>query len=111
MPEAQDGAVNVVLVSAPDVETAERLVRTLVDEQLAACGNIIPGITSIYRWQGVVQRESEVLVLLKAPAAKLARLTERVPQLHPYEVPEVLVLEVAGGHSPYLDWVREAGGL
>lgn len=101
--------VHVVLVTAPDTETAEKLVRTVIDERLAVCGTIVPGGISIYRWQGEVQRESEVVVLLKAHEDTLARLIRRVPELHPYDVPEVLALPVVGGHRPYLDWIRGAG--
>ena len=105
-----DTGARVVLVTAPDLAVAERLVRTLVEERLAACGNIVPGVTSIYRWQGGIQRDEEVLIVLKSAAQTVPRLTARVPELHPYEVPEVVVLEIAGGHGPYLDWVRAAGG-
>jgi periplasmic divalent cation tolerance protein len=95
----------VVLMTAPSQEAAERLVRALVDESLIACGNIVPGLTSIYRWQGAVQCDAEVLVLAKTRAELVERLVRRVPELHPYEVPEVLVLAVAAGHQPYLDWI------
>lgn len=101
----------VVLVSAPDAEVAERLVRALVEERLVACGSIVPGVTSVYRWRGVVERAAEVLVVLKTVDAAVARLLARVSELHPYEVPEVLVLPVESGHGPYLDWLwAEAGG-
>mgnify|MGYP001950430392 CR=1 FL=1 len=100
----------VVLTTAPSVEVAEALVRTLVEERLAACGNIVPGLTSIYRWRGEVEREEEVLVILKTEASAVARLVARVAELHPYEVPEALVLPVEAGHGPYLAWVRENVG-
>jgi len=101
--------VRVVLVTAPDGPTAETLVRRLLDERLVVCGNILPGVTSIYRWRGEVQQDSEVLVVLKTHEDLVAPLVRRVPELHPYEVPEVLALPVVGGHRPYLDWVRSAG--
>ncbi len=97
--------VRVALVTAPDAGAAEALVQALVEEGVAACGNIVPGVVSIYRWQGQVERAAEVLVVLKTTAAAVPRLLERVPALHPYEVPEVLVLPVAAGHQPYLAWV------
>ena len=103
--------VRVVLVTAPDLETAERLVRTLVEEGLVACGNIVPAMTSIYVWQGTIEQSNEVLIILKAAESKVTRLTRRVPELHPYEVPEVLVLPVVAGHHAYLDWVRGAGAV
>lgn len=103
--------VRVALVTAPDEATAERLVRTLVEEGLAACGNIVPGVTSIYVWGGRLERSNEVLIILKTAEAHVPRLTRRVPELHPYEVPEVLVLPVVAGHHAYLDWVRGAGAV
>lgn len=100
-------AARVVLVTMPDAGAAEGLVRGLVEEGVVACGNIIAGVTSIYRWQGAVERASEALVVFKTTAAGAARLIERVPELHPYEVPEVLVLGIEAGHRPYLDWIAE----
>lgn len=96
------------LVTAPDVAVAERIVGTLVEERLAACGNILPGLTSIYRWRDAVERSGEVLIVLKTVRAAVPALLERVPELHPYEVPEVLVLSVEAGHGPYLDWMAES---
>ena len=95
----------VVLVTTPDAGVAEGLVRTLVEEGVVACGNILPGITSIYRWEGAVERATEALVVFKTTAAGAARLERRVPELHPYEVPEVLVLSVESGHEAYLKWI------
>jgi periplasmic divalent cation tolerance protein len=100
-----DGAARVVLVTAPDAATAESLVRRLVEERVVACGNILPAVASIYRWEGRVEHESEALVLFKTTAAGARRLVERVPALHPYDVPEVLVVPVESGHGPYLDWI------
>ena len=97
--------VRVALMTAPNVQVAETLVRTLVDEELVVCGNIVPGITSIYRWQGAVECESEVFIVLKTTAAQVPALLQRAPELHPYEVPELLVLDVTEGHPPYLRWV------
>jgi periplasmic divalent cation tolerance protein len=102
----QDG-VQLVLMTAPDAETAERIVRTLVEERLIACGNIMVGVDSIYRWQGVVERGAEVLVMMKSTAARIPQLLERGAELHPYEVPELLVFPVGAGYAPYLAWVRE----
>lgn len=103
-------AARVVLVTAPDARTAEALVRTLVEEGVVACGNILPGITSIYRWQGEVEHETEVLVVFKTTPAGARRLAARVPELHPYDVPEVLILPVEGGHRPYMQWIYENVG-
>ncbi len=94
-----------VLVTAPSTDKAAELARTLVEEQLAACGNLIPGVRSIYRWEGRVQDEPEVLLILKTRAALFEPLRARIVALHPYDVPEVLRLDVADGHAPYLSWI------
>lgn len=94
------------LTTAPSAEAAKRLVRTLVERRLVACGTVMPGAVSIYRWQGAVAEEEEVVVLLKTTAERWADLAAALPGLHPYEVPELLALPVADGHPPYLEWVR-----
>jgi periplasmic divalent cation tolerance protein len=103
-------SAKVVLVTLPDEAAAESLVTRLVEERVVACGNIVPGLTSIYRWQGAVERSAEVLVLFKTTGAGAERLIRRVPELHPYDMPEVLVLPVESGHGPYLQWVVENVG-
>jgi periplasmic divalent cation tolerance protein len=95
----------VVLVTAPSVEVAASIGRTLVDEGLIACANLVPGVRSIYRWQGKVCDEAEVLLVLKARSEGFEAVRARVVALHPYEVPEVVKLDVAEGHAPYLAWV------
>jgi periplasmic divalent cation tolerance protein len=108
-PPERNGAV-VVLVTAPSAEVAERIGRALVEERLAACANVVAGVTSIFRWKGAIEQESEVLVILKTTAAGVEPLRRRVVELHPYEVPEVVALAVESGHGPYLDWVRASVG-
>ncbi len=105
---AEGATTRVVLMTAPDREVAERIVRTLVEERLVACGNLVPGITSIYRWQGAIECDAEVLAILKTSADRVSTLLARASELHPYEVPELLVLPVEGGYLPYLEWVRES---
>jgi periplasmic divalent cation tolerance protein len=100
----QEGVL-VVLVTAPDLEHARAIGRALVEERLAACVNLIPGIESIYRWQGKVSQDAEVLLVVKSQASRLPALAARVKELHPYELPEVLALPAAGGSQAYLDWV------
>lgn len=97
--------VAVVLVTAPDEEKAAGLARTLVEEGLIACANLVPKMRSIYRWEGKVCDEPEVLLVMKTRAERFEVLRERVKALHPYSVPEVLRLDVDAGHQPYLDWV------
>ncbi len=95
----------VVLVTAPSADKAAELARTLVEENLAACGNVLPGLRSIYRWEGKVHDEPEALLILKSRAPLFEALRERIVALHPYQVPEVLRLDVAAGHPPYLQWI------
>lgn len=100
------GGVRVAFATAPDAEVAARIARTLVEERLAACANLVANVRSIYRWQGRVEDESEVMLILKTQADRVGALAERLSALHPYEVPELLVLPVESGLAPYLDWVR-----
>jgi periplasmic divalent cation tolerance protein len=100
--------VRVLLVTVPSSDVAEMLVNSLLAEGLIACGTITQPVTSIYRWQGETERASEVLVIMKTTEAAAARVLARVPELHPYDVPEILSLAVHQGHDPYLMWVRDA---
>lgn len=97
----------VCFCTCPDATSAARLADALVGERLAACVNIVPGLRSVYRWQGRVERSDEVLLLIKTSQARLPALSARVLDLHPHELPEVVAVEVAGGLSAYLDWVAE----
>jgi len=97
----------VVYVTAANAEAAAELARVLVGERLAACGNVIGSLRSIYRWQGKLEDESEALLVLKTRAGLFEALKERILQLHSYEVPEVIALPVVAGHRPYLDWIDE----
>lgn len=106
MPDDAD-AVTVVLTTAPDGETAERIARALVGEGLIACANVVPGVTSIYRWEGEVRRDGEVLVVMKTTRGRLAALFGRAAELHPYEVPELLALDVSAGLPAYGRWVAD----
>jgi periplasmic divalent cation tolerance protein len=99
--------VRVVLVTAADRDTGLNLVRQVVEERLAACGNVLPGVTSVFEWEGTMREQEEVLLIFKTVAAQTERLAERIAELHTYDVPEVLTLAVDGGHNPFLDWVRE----
>lgn len=96
------------LMTAPDRTRAEEIVDHLVREQLIACGTISVGVSSIYRWQGAVERADEILVIMKTTESQAARVIERVCELHPYEVPEVLFLPVTVGYEAYIQWVRES---
>ena len=102
--------VRVVFVTAGDRQTGLAIARQVVEEGLAACGNLLPEVTSVFQWDGSMQEEREVLLILKTSADRAERLVERVVELHAYDVPEVLTLVVEGGHLPYLEWVFEHTG-
>ncbi len=95
----------VVLVTTPTPERAAEIARALVEERLAACGNVVPGLRSIYRWEGKVQEDAEALLVLKTTRARFDALRARVLALHPYELPEVIALPIEAGSAPYLAWI------
>lgn len=97
----------VVLVTVPDETLAGTLAKTLVEEKLVACVNIVPGVRSVYAWQGKVCDDRELLCILKTRRALFPALRDRVVALHPYQVPEVVALPLLAGHQPYLDWLRQ----
>jgi periplasmic divalent cation tolerance protein len=97
--------VRVALSTAPDADTAARIARALVEERLAACVNLVPAVRSIYRWQGRIEDEAEVLLVIKTRSERVEALAERLRALHPYELPELVALPVTAGLAPYLDWV------
>jgi periplasmic divalent cation tolerance protein len=101
----------VVLVTAGSREEAEEIAESLVGETLAACVNIIPGVTSVYRWQERVQRDQEWLLVAKTHSDALDDLVQRVQGLHSYDVPEIIALPLTGGSEAYLRWIdREVCG-
>ena len=100
----------VALSTAPSAEKAAEIGRALVEEKLAACVNIVPAVRSIYRWKGQLCDDSEVLCVIKTRADRIDALRERLVALHPYEVPELVVLDVVSGHIPYLAWIDESVG-
>ena len=95
----------VVLTTLPADADATILARTLVEERLAACVNVLPAMTSFYRWKGAVETDREQQLVIKTSATRVEALQARLAQLHPYELPELLVLS-ARGSSAYLDWVQ-----
>jgi periplasmic divalent cation tolerance protein len=98
-------SAQIVFCTVPNRKEADRLARTLVQEKLAACVNIIPGISSIYRWQGKIEKSAELLLVLKTSAKRYPRLEKRIRALHSYTVPEILALPVDRGNSDYLKWL------
>jgi len=97
----------VVFVTAPSAEVASNLARALVTEKLVACVNILPGLRSIYTWEGKVCDEEEVLCVLKTRHELFPLLRDRVTALHPYQVPEIIALPLVDGSAPYLAWLRD----
>ena len=101
-------AARVVLCTVGDPDAAEGIATALVERRLAACVNVVPGVRSIYRWKGRIEKDEERLLVIKTTGERLEELRAAIVERHPYEVPEVVALEVTGGHAPYLDWVVES---
>jgi periplasmic divalent cation tolerance protein len=98
----------IVLTTMPAEADAEALARTLVEEHLAACINVLPPMTSIYRWEGTIDEASERQLLIKTARSRIGALRDRIAELHPYDVPEFVVLPITGGSEAYLDWIRQS---
>lgn len=104
-------SVLIAYCTVPDQDVADRIARALVDEGLAACVNRLPGVVSTYRWEGETRIDAELLLLVKTTRARFEALRARIVALHPYELPEVIAVDVALGHLPYLAWVTEVTAL
>jgi periplasmic divalent cation tolerance protein len=96
----------VVYVTAPEDEAVD-LAKTLVEERLVACVNIVPGLRSIYWWRGEIEDEAEVLCIMKTRSNLFESLRDRVRELHSYEVAEIIALPILAGNLPYLDWIKD----
>ena len=110
LPEEEEIAmseISIVFVTAGSEEEAATIGRTLVEEHLAACANIVPRIRSIYRWKGQIYDEQEFLIIIKTRTSHFRMLQERVKKLHSYEVPEIISLPISNGLPQYLEWVIE----
>jgi periplasmic divalent cation tolerance protein len=99
-------AVLVVFSTFPNPDKAAEVARTLVNEQLAACVNLVGGVRSIYRWKGEISDDSETLAVIKTTRERFDAMRTRLVELHPYDVAEVIALPVEAGHAPYLAWVE-----
>jgi periplasmic divalent cation tolerance protein len=99
-----------VVMTASSRDEARRIARTLVEEELAACCNLLGDVESIYRWKGAVEEAREVIVLIKTTASRFDALRQRVVEMHSYDVPELIALSIVGGLPEYLDWMRESVG-
>ena len=97
-----------VLSTCPDRDTARQLAERLVEQRLAACANIVPGLESIYEWKGKIERDSEVLLIIKTRQDHYERVEATIQQYHPYELPEILQVSLNGGLRSYLEWIDNA---
>jgi periplasmic divalent cation tolerance protein len=103
--------VILILTTTPDRETAERIASSLLEEKLAACVNIVSGLSSMYWWKGKIQHDEEFMLFIKSTASRFEEIRERVVRLHPYELPELIALPIMLGLDRYLAWVQaEASG-
>ncbi|KAG7573519.1 Divalent ion tolerance protein CutA [Arabidopsis suecica] len=98
----------VVYVTVPNREAGKKLANSIVQEKLAACVNIVPGIESVYEWEGKVQSDSEELLIIKTRQSLLESLTEHVNANHEYDVPEVIAMPITGGSDKYLEWLKNS---
>lgn len=103
-------SIIVAYCTCPDPDTAAAISRTIVEQRLAACVNVVPGIRSFYRWEDRVEDSTEVLLVIKTLQSRIPALTEKISEIHPYDVPELIATKVEAGLPAYLDWVR-AGSI
>ena len=96
----------VALSTVATAEAAERIARSLVEKGLAACVNVVPGLVSFYRWQGRVERDPEVLLVIKTRSERFEELKAALLAEHPYDLPELVAVPIAAGHQPYLEWLE-----
>ena len=97
----------IVLTTAGSIEEAQRIAAALVEQRLAACVNILPGVESVFRWQGKIDRTSEWLMIIKTKAEAFERVRYAIQKLHSYDVPEIISLEIDDGSAAYLQWIDE----
>jgi periplasmic divalent cation tolerance protein len=95
----------VVLTTVPDEQHAQRIAEALVESRLAACVTVLPKVRSVYRWQGAIERSDEIQLLIKTQLDRYGPLQSRIRELHPYDVPEILAVQVVAGLPDYVDWV------
>jgi periplasmic divalent cation tolerance protein len=100
--------LQIVLCTVPDRDSAEQIATTLVAESLAACVNIVPGLTSVYRWKGAIETEAELLLVIKSSREVFTALRDRITALHSYELPEVIAVPIRDGLPAYLEWITTA---
>jgi periplasmic divalent cation tolerance protein len=104
-------SILIVHCSCADDGSAESIARVLVEEHLAACVSVLPGMRSTFRWQGETHTDNEVLMLIKTSRERYPALADRLLELHPYELPEIIAVDVSAAHAPYVAWVESAVGV
>ena len=100
-----------VFCTVPDADTAERIANAVVESKSAACASIVPGLISVYRWKGEICRSAELLLIMKTILERYKTLERQIRSLHPYEVPEIVAVEIAEGSADYLSWIDESTRL
>ena len=100
--------MQIVLCTTPDREAAELIANTLVAEKLAACVNILPGVTSVYRWQGAIEQSEELLLVIKTSQTVWPMLVAQIQALHPYELPEIVAVPIKTGEAEYIQWLENS---
>jgi periplasmic divalent cation tolerance protein len=100
----------VVLSTVPSESVGRDIAREMVAGKLAACVNIVPGVVSIYDWQGRIEESTEALLIMKTTTEKVKSLIENVKRLHPYEVPEIIAIPIDDGYAPYFEWIQSIVG-
>ena len=98
----------VMLCTAPDQGTADDIARSLVEEKLAACVNLVPNLVSIYRWEGKLQETAECLLIIKTVASRFDAVRQAINMTHPAAVPEIIAMPITAGSDTYLKWVTES---
>lgn len=96
---------HVIFCTCPSAEVAEQLARGLIEESLAACINILPGVRSVYRWQGEIEIAQEHLLMIKSPCAAYPAIEAAIKARHPYEIPEIIAIDIDRGAADYLKWI------
>ncbi|RJF99721.1 divalent-cation tolerance protein CutA [Noviherbaspirillum saxi] len=94
-----------VLTNVPDHATAQAVARNVLEQKLAACVNILPGVRSVYRWQGDIEEAEEITVLIKSTTARYPELQDAIKTIHPYDVPEIIAMSISAGLPAYLNWI------
>lgn len=99
-------AYQIVFCTTPDLETARKITRHLIEENLAACCNLLPAVESIYRWENMIEQNQEVLIMIKSTVAHYKAIERAILTLHPYDIPEIIATPINSGSVPYLDWIK-----